>query len=57
MIHPTQMISHNIFHPLFITNFNIKFLEKKDPTNQMWFSLLLGQELLDGCVIGVNNDL
>jgi hypothetical protein len=51
------MIGHNIFHPLFITNFNIKLLEKKDPTNQAWFSFLLSQEILDGCVIGVNNDL
>jgi hypothetical protein len=32
-------------------------LEKKDPTNQTWFSFLLSQEILDGCVIGVNNDL
>jgi hypothetical protein len=56
-IYPRQMIGHNILHPLFITNFNIKFLEKKDPTNQMWFSFLLSQEILDGCVIGVNNDL
>jgi hypothetical protein len=51
------MIGHNVFHPLFITNFNIKFLEKKDLTNQTWFSFLLSQEILDGCVIGVNNDL
>jgi hypothetical protein len=32
-------------------------LEKKDPMNQMWFSILLSQEILDGCVISVNNDL
>jgi hypothetical protein len=34
------MIGHNILHPLFIINFNIKFLEKKDPTNQTWFSFV-----------------
>jgi hypothetical protein len=52
------MIVHNILHPLLIMNFNIKFLEKKkDPTNQTWFSFLISQEILDGCVIGVNNDL
>jgi hypothetical protein len=51
------MIGHNILHHLFITNFNIKFLEKKDPTDQMWFGFLLSQEILDGHVIGVNNDL
>jgi hypothetical protein len=51
------MIGHNILHPLFVTNFNIKFWEKKDPTNQTWFRFLLSQEILDGCVIGVNNDL
>jgi hypothetical protein len=38
-------------------NFNIELKEKKDPTNQSWFSILLSQEILDGCVIGVNNDL
>jgi hypothetical protein len=38
-------------------NLNIKFLEKKDPMDQTWFSILLSQEILDGCVIGVNNDL
>jgi hypothetical protein len=32
-------------------------LEKKDPTNQTWFSILLSQLLLDGHVIDVNNDL
>jgi hypothetical protein len=51
------MISHNILHPLLITNFNIKLLEKKDPTDQSWFSILLSQEILDGRVIGVNNNL
>jgi hypothetical protein len=51
------MIGHNIFHPLLITNFNIELLEKKDPTNQPWFSILLNQEILDGRVIGVNNGL
>jgi hypothetical protein len=56
-IHPRQMIGHNILHPLLITNFNIKLLEKKDPTDQTWFSILLSQEILDGRVIGVNNDL
>jgi hypothetical protein len=51
------MISHNIFHPVLITNFNIELLEKKDPTNQPWFSILISQEILDGRVIGVHNDL
>jgi hypothetical protein len=51
------MIRHNILHPLPITNFKIKFLEKKDITDQTWFSILLSQEILDGRVIGVNNDL
>jgi hypothetical protein len=56
-IHPRQVIGHNILHPVLITNFNIKLLEEKDPTNQMWFSILLSQEILDGRVIGVDNDL
>jgi hypothetical protein len=30
MIHPRKMIDHNILHPLFIMNFNIELLEKKD---------------------------
>jgi hypothetical protein len=51
------MIGHNILHPLLIMNFNIKFLEKKDPTDQTRFSILLSQEILDGRVIGVSNDL
>jgi hypothetical protein len=55
--HPRQVIGHNIFHPLFIMNFNIELLEKKDPTNQSWFSILLIQEILGGRVIGANNDL
>jgi hypothetical protein len=38
-------------------NFNIKLLEKKDPTDQTWFSILLSKEILDGSMIGVNNDL
>jgi hypothetical protein len=51
------MISHNILHPLLIAYFNIELLEENDPTNQTWFSILLSQEILDGHVIGVNNDL
>jgi hypothetical protein len=56
-VHPKQMIGHNILHPLLITNFNIELLEKKDLTNQTWFSILLSQEILDGRVISVSNDL
>jgi hypothetical protein len=56
MVHPRQMIGHNILHPLLITNFNIELLEKKDPKNQPWFSILLSQEILDGRVINVNNN-
>jgi hypothetical protein len=55
-IHPRQMIGHNILHPLRITNFNIELLEKKDPTDQSWFSILLSQEILHGRVIGINNN-
>jgi hypothetical protein len=51
------MIGHNILHPVLITNFNIKLLEKKDPTDQAWFSILISPGILDGRVIGVNNDL
>jgi hypothetical protein len=51
------MSGHNILHPLLITNLNIELLEKKDPTNQPCFSILLSKEILDGRVIGVNNDL
>jgi hypothetical protein len=51
------MIGHNILHPLLITNFNIELLEKKDPTDQSWFSIFLNQEILDVRVIVVNNDL
>jgi hypothetical protein len=51
------MIGHNILHTLLITNFNIELLKKKDPMNQPWFNILLSQEILDGRVIGVNNDL
>jgi hypothetical protein len=51
------MIDHNILHTLLITNFNIELLEKKDPMNQSWFSILFSQEILDGRVIDVNNDL
>jgi hypothetical protein len=51
------MFGYNILHPLLIMNFNIELMEKKDPTDQSWFSILLSQEILDGRVIGVNNDL
>jgi hypothetical protein len=50
------VIGRNILHPLLITYFNIELLEKKDPTDQTWFSILLSQEVLDGHMIGVNND-
>jgi hypothetical protein len=32
-VHPRQMIGHNNIHHLFITNFSIELLEKKDPKN------------------------
>jgi hypothetical protein len=56
-VHPRQMIGHNTIHPLLVTNLNIELLEKKDATDQSWFSILLSQEILDGRVIGVNNEL
>jgi hypothetical protein len=51
------MIGHNILHPFLIMNFNIELLEKNDLMDQSWFSILLSQEILDGRVISVNNDL
>jgi hypothetical protein len=51
------MISHNILHTLLITNFNIELLEKKNPMDQSSISILLSQKILDGRVIGLNNDL
>jgi hypothetical protein len=51
------MIGHNILHPLLVINFNIELLEKKNPTDQSWFSILLSQEILDGRMTGGNNDL
>jgi hypothetical protein len=51
------MVGHNILHPLLIMNFNIELLEQKDLMDQSWFNILLSQEILDGRVISVNNDL
>jgi hypothetical protein len=34
----------NLGRHILITNFNIELLEKKDPMNQPWFSILLSIE-------------
>jgi hypothetical protein len=57
MVHPRQMIVHNISTPFIISDLNVKLLEKKDPTNQSWFGTLLSQKILDCHVISVNNDI
>jgi hypothetical protein len=40
------MISHNILHPLLITNFNIKLVEKKDLTDKRGLASFLAKRYL-----------
>jgi len=35
------MVSDNIFYAIFVSNFEIKFLKKEDPTNKSGLGILL----------------
>ena len=39
------MIGNNIFYTFFLSNLEIKFLKKKNPTNESYFDTLLKHEI------------
>ena len=45
------MIYHNIFYPLFVLNFQVKFLKQKNPSDKSYLSILFGQEILQSGMI------
>jgi hypothetical protein len=48
---PRQMICHHIFGPLLIPNFYVKLLKQQNPSGQTGFSIFLGKNILQCCVI------
>jgi len=49
------MISVNIFDTLFLSNIEIKFLKKKDLTNESYFDILLKHEISKRIMISEDN--
>ena len=51
------MVCHRVFAALLIFYLQVKFLKEQHPSYQSWFGLFLGEQLFQGRMISVNDDL
>ena len=51
------MVCHPVFAALLIFYLQVKFLKEQHPSYQSWFGLFLGEQVFQGCMISVNDDL
>ena len=51
------MICHRVFAALLVTDLQVEFLKEQHPSYQSWFGLFLGEQVLQGRMISVENDL
>ena len=49
------MVNNDIFYALLVSNLKIKFLKKKDPTNESGLGILLHHEVPKRRMIGEND--
>jgi len=50
------MVSNDIFYACLVSNLEIKFLKKEDPTNESGLGILLHYEVPKRRIIGENGD-
>ena len=51
------MICHRVLAALLVFYLQVEFLKEQNPSYKSWFGLFLGEQVFQGCVIGVDNDL
>ena len=51
------MVCHRVFAALLVFDLQVEFLKEQHPSYQSWFGLFLGEQIFQGHIIGVDNDL
>ena len=51
------MVCHRVLTALVVFDLQVKFLKEQHPSYESWFGLLLGEQVFQGRMIGVDNDL
>ena len=51
------MVCHRVFAALLVFYLQVEFLKEQHPSYQSWFGLFLGEQVLQGHLISVDDDL
>ena len=51
------MDRHQVFATLLVFNLQVEFLKEHHPSYESWFGLFLGEQVLQGRMISVDDDL
>ena len=51
------MVCHLVLAALLVFDLQVKFLKEHHPTYKSWLGLFLGEQVFQGRMIGVDNDL
>ena len=51
------MVCHRVLTALLVLDFQVEFLKEQHPSYQSWFGLFLGEQVFQGRMISVDNDL
>ena len=51
------MVCHRVLITLLVFNLQVRFLKEQHPSYESWFGLFLGEQVFQGHMISVDNDL
>ena len=51
------MVCHRVLAAFLVFDLQVEFLKEQHPSYQSWFGLFLGEQVFQGRMIGVDNDL
>ena len=51
------MVYPRVLTALLVFDLQVEFLKEQHPSYKSWFGLILGEQVFQGCMIGVDNDL
>ena len=51
------MVRHRVFAVLLVFNLQVEFLKEQHPSYESWFGLFLGEQVFQGRMISVDDDL
>ena len=51
------MVCNRVLAALLVFDLQVQFMKEQHPSYQSWFGLIFGEQVLQGCMISVDNDL